>query len=87
MGFHILILLTLIKHIISRLGCIECYNIYYKYVNNDDKLKSIVLIDNGEEPNPYAILTAASMFSTSIDGLCESGVLWDTICIFVHIIC
>ena len=36
----------------------------YKYVNNNDKLKSIVLTANGEEPNPYAIFTPASMFST-----------------------
>ena len=76
-----------IKHIVSRLGCIECYNLYYKYVNNDDRLKSIVLTANGEEPNPYAILTVASMFSTLIRGLGESRVSWDTSCIFVHIIC
>ena len=54
---------------------------------NDDKLKGIVLTTNGEEPNPYAALTTASMFSTSIDGLCKSGLSRDTSCIFVHIIC
>jgi len=32
----------------------------------------------GEEPNPKAILTAASMFSTLIDGLWDCGVPWDT---------
>ena len=75
-----------IKYIVSKLGCIESYNIYYKYVNNVDKLTSIVLIANGEEPNPYAILTTTSMFLTLIDRLCDSGVPWDTSCIFVHII-
>ena len=53
-----------IKHIVSILGCIECYDLYYKYVNNDEKLKSIVLTTNGEEPNPYEALTSALMFST-----------------------
>ena len=76
-----------IKHIVSILGRIECCKLYYKYVNNDDKLKSIVLTANGEEPNPYTILTTTSMFSTLIGGLCDSGVPWDTSCIFVHIIC
>ena len=76
-----------IKHVVSKLGCIECYNIYYKYVNKVEKLTSIVLTANGEEPNPYAILTAASMFSTLIGELCDSGVPWDTSCIFFHIIC
>ena len=76
-----------IKHVVSKLGCIECCNLYYKYVNNDEQLKSKVLIANGEEPKPYAALTAALMLSTSIDELCDSGVSWDTSCIFVHIIC
>ena len=62
-------------------------NLYYKYVNKVDKLTSIVITANGEEPNPYAILTVASMFATLIGGLCDSGVPWDTSCIFVHIIC
>ena len=79
--------LPCIKKFVSKLGCIECYNLYYKYVNKVDKLTSIVLTPNGEEPNPYAILTAASMFSTLIGGLCDFGVPWDTNCIFVHIIC
>ena len=79
--------LPYIKHIVSKLGCIECYNLYNKYVNKVDKLTSIVLTTNGEEPNPYAILIAASIFSTLIDGLCESRVSWGTSCIFVHILC
>ena len=65
---------------------IECYNIYYKYVNKVDKLTSIVLTANGEDPNPYAILTITSMFSMLIGGLCDFGVPWDTSYIFVHII-
>ena len=48
---------------------------------------SIVLTPIGEEPNPYAILIAASMFSALIDGLCDCGVPWDTSCIFVHKYC
>ena len=76
---------TCIKHVVSKLWCVECYNLYYKYVNNNGKLKSLVLTANGEEPNPYATLTATSMLSTSIDGLYEYGVSWDTNCIFVHI--
>ena len=75
-----------IKHVVSKLGCIQCYNLYYKYVNKFDKLTSIVLTPIGEEPKPYAILTTASIFSTSIGGLCEFGLSWDTNCIFVHII-
>ena len=79
LGFH--------KHILSRLGHIECCNLYYKYVNNDDKLKSKVLTANGEAPKPYATLTIASMSSTSMAGICESRVSLDTSCIFVHINC
>ena len=67
-----------IKHVVSKLGFIDCYNLYYKHVNKVDKLTSIVLTPIGEEPNPYAILIAASMFSTLIDGLCDYGVPWDT---------
>ena len=49
-----------IKHIVSILGCIEFCNLYYKFVNNDDKLKSKFLTANGEAPKPYATLTVAS---------------------------
>ena len=41
-----------IKHVVSKLGYIECYNLYYKYVNKVDKLTSIFLTPIGEEPNP-----------------------------------
>ena len=58
-----------------------------RYVNNDDKLKSKVLIANGEAPKSYATLIAASMSSTSTAELCEYGVSWDTSCIFAHINC
>ena len=72
---------------ISKLGHIECCNLYYKYVNNEDKLKIKVLTTNGEAPKPYAALTIASMSSTSKVVLCESGLSWDTSYTFVHINC
>ena len=74
-----------IKHIVSILGCIEYCNIYYKDVDNDDKLKCKVLTANGEAQKPYAALTVASMSSTSTIGLCEYGVSWNTSYIFIHI--
>ena len=51
LGFHKLILPPRIKHIVFRLGHIECCNLYNKYVNNDDKLKSKVLTGNDEATN------------------------------------
>ena len=71
---HKIILPTLHKTYCIQIRTYECCNIYYTYVNNDDKLKSKVLIANGEAPKPYVALTAASMFSTSMVGLCEFGV-------------
>ena len=55
----------------------------YKYVKNDDKLKSKFLTVDGEAPKTYAAFTAASTSSKSTPKLCESGDLLCTNCIFV----
>ena len=55
----------------------------YKYVKNNDKLKSKVLTANGEAPKPYVTFTTASTSSRSTTGLCESGDSLCTSCIFV----
>ncbi len=55
----------------------------YKYVKNDDKLKSKFLTVDAEAPKPYATFTAASTSSKSTSELCECGESLCTNCIFV----
>jgi len=55
----------------------------YKYVKNDDKLKSKFLTVDGEAPKTYAAFTAASTSSKSTLELCECGESLCTNCIFV----
>ena len=55
----------------------------YKYLKNDEKLKSKFLTVDGEAPKTYAAFTVASTSSKSTPELCECGESLCTNCIFV----